>query len=117
MLIDTHAHLDFPDFTSDLDDIPPDRAAAPAVTRVISIGTSVESSRRAVALAEKYPQVYAVIGVHPNSAHEADGRFHRRPALLLSAQPARRGDWRDRPRLLPTARRQPLPGVVDGVGQ
>jgi len=74
MLIDTHAHLDFPDFASDLDDIL-QRAAAAGVTRVISIGTSVESSRRAVALAEKYPQVYAVIGVHPNSAHEAAGNF------------------------------------------
>jgi len=74
MLIDTHAHLDFPDFSSDLDGVL-DRAAAAGVTRVISIGTSVESSRRAVALAEKYPQVFAVIGVHPNSAHEAGDNF------------------------------------------
>ncbi len=74
MLIDTHAHLDFPDFAQDLDAVL-DRAAAAGVTRIISIGTSVESSRRAVALAEKYPQVFAVIGVHPNSAGEAGENF------------------------------------------
>ena len=74
MLTDTHAHLDFPDFASDLDDILA-RAAAAGVTRILSIGTSVESSRRAVALAEKYPQVFAVIGVHPNSADEAAPGF------------------------------------------
>ena len=74
MLTDTHAHLDFPDFAEDLDDILA-RAAAAGVTRILSIGTSVESSRRAVALAEKYPQVFAVIGVHPNSAEEAAPGF------------------------------------------
>jgi TatD DNase family protein len=74
MLVDTHAHLDFPDFANDLDDVL-NRAAEAGVERIISIGTSIESSRRAVALAEKYPQVFAVIGVHPNSAHEADAHF------------------------------------------
>src|SRR5690349_4162511 len=74
MLIDTHAHLDFPDFASDFDAILA-RADAAGVKRIISIGTCVESSRQAVALAEKYPQVFAVIGVHPNSAHEAEPDF------------------------------------------
>ena len=70
MLIDTHAHLDFPDFSEDLDSVLA-RAEAAGVTRIITIGTSIEGSRRAVALAEKYPQVFAVVGVHPNSAMEA----------------------------------------------
>jgi TatD DNase family protein len=74
MFTDTHAHLDFPDFADDLDEILA-RATAAGVTRIVSIGTSVESSRRAVALAEKYPQVFAVIGVHPNSADEAAPGF------------------------------------------
>jgi len=74
MLTDTHAHLDFPDFADDLDAIL-ERAAAAGVSRILSIGTSVESSRRAVALAEKYAQVFAVIGVHPNSADEAAPGF------------------------------------------
>jgi TatD DNase family protein len=64
MLIETHAHLDYPDFGPDFDDVLC-RATEAGVTRIITIGTSIESSRRAVELAEKYPNVYAVIGVHP----------------------------------------------------
>ncbi len=66
MLIDTHAHLDYPDFAADLDDVLA-RAKEAGVTRIITIGTGLESSRRAVALAEKYPHVYAVVGVHPTN--------------------------------------------------
>lgn len=71
MLIDTHAHLDYPDFAADFDDVLA-RASEAGVTRIITIGTSIESSRRAVELAEKYPNVYAVIGVHPSYAEEAE---------------------------------------------
>lgn len=70
MLIDTHAHLDFPEFAEDLDAILA-RARAAGVDRVITIGTSLESSRRAVALAEQHAGIFAVVGVHPNSATEA----------------------------------------------
>lgn len=70
MLIDTHAHLDYPDFAPDFDDVLR-RANEAGVTRIITIGTSVESSRRAIALAGKYSNVYAVIGVHPTTADEA----------------------------------------------
>jgi TatD DNase family protein len=71
MLIETHAHLDYPDFAPDFDDVLR-RATQAGVTRIITIGTSVESSRRTVDLAEKYPNVFAVIGVHPTFAHEAE---------------------------------------------
>jgi TatD DNase family protein len=71
MLIETHAHLDYPDFASDLHDVLR-RATEAGVTRIITIGTSVESSRRAIDLAEKYSNVYAVIGVHPTYAEEAE---------------------------------------------
>ncbi len=70
MLIDTHAHLDYPDFAADFDEIMA-RTSEAGVTRIITIGTSIESSRRAVELAEKYPNVFAVIGVHPTNAEEA----------------------------------------------
>src|SRR5207248_2030025 len=43
-----------------------------SVTRIITIGTSVESSQRAVDLAEKYPNIFAVIGVHPTYADQAE---------------------------------------------
>src|ERR1700736_5273770 len=69
-LIETHAHLDYPDFAADFDDVLR-RANEAGVTRIITIGTSIESSRRAVELAEKYPNVFAVIGVHPTYVEEA----------------------------------------------
>jgi TatD DNase family protein len=71
MLIETHAHLDYPDFATDFDDVI-QRANEAGVTRIITIGTSVESSRRAVDLAEKYPSIYAAIGVHPTYAGQAE---------------------------------------------
>jgi TatD DNase family protein len=71
MLIETHAHLDYPDFAGDFDDVLR-RATEAGVTRIITIGTSVESSKHAVDLAEKYPSIYAVIGVHPTYAEEAE---------------------------------------------
>jgi len=71
MLIETHAHLDYPDFASDLDDVLR-RATEAGVTQIITIGTSVESSRRAIDLAEKYSNIYAVIGVHPTYAEQAE---------------------------------------------
>lgn len=69
MLIDTHAHLDYPDFEKDLEEI---IAAAhrAGVERIITIGTGLESSRRAVALAETFPEVRAVVGVHPTNVCE-----------------------------------------------
>jgi TatD DNase family protein len=70
MLVETHAHLDYPDFAADFDDVL-HRAHEAGVTRIITIGTSIESSRRAVELAEKYPSIYAVIGVHPTNAEQA----------------------------------------------
>src|SRR3989440_1100402 len=70
MLIETHAHLDYPDFAPDFDDVLR-RATEAGVTRIITIGTSVESSRRAVDLAGKYSNVYAVIGVHPTYVEES----------------------------------------------
>jgi TatD DNase family protein len=70
MLVETHAHLDYPDFANDFDDVLR-RATEAGVTRILTIGTSIESSRRAIALAEKYPNIFAVIGVHPTYAEEA----------------------------------------------
>ena len=71
MLIETHAHLDYPDFANELE-VVLRRAIDAGVTRIITIGTSVESSRRAIDLAEKYPAVYAAIGVHPTYVEEAE---------------------------------------------
>src|SRR5438046_6298367 len=71
MLIETHAHLDYPDFANDLDDVLR-RAIQAGVTRIVTIGTSIKSSQRAIELAEKYPAVYAAIGVHPTHVEQAE---------------------------------------------
>ena len=69
MLIDTHAHLDFPEFAEDLDHVLL-RAKQVGVERIITIGTTLQSSRKAIQLAERYPQIYASVGIHPNSASQ-----------------------------------------------
>ena len=73
-LIETHAHLDYPDFEADLEAIIA-RAADAGVTRIISIGTGIDSSRRAVALAEKFPGVFAAVGIHPTNVMEEGPDF------------------------------------------
>ena len=70
MLFDTHAHLDFPDFAGDLEEVIA-RAEAAGITRIISIGTDFASSRRAIQLGERFPQVYTAVGWHPCHADEA----------------------------------------------
>ncbi len=70
MLIDTHAHLDYPEFRADFASVL-ERAQAAGVDRIITIGTSVESSRRAVELAREEPMIFAAIGVHPTTVQEA----------------------------------------------
>ena len=67
---DTHAHLDYDDYKSDFAEMLT-RAQAAGITRLISIATDLASSRRALALAEQYPQIYAAVGWHPSNAHEA----------------------------------------------
>jgi TatD DNase family protein len=87
-LIETHAHLDHPDFAPDLEGVI-SRAAEAGVTRIISIGTGLESSRRAVALAERFPNVHAVVGIHPTNVTEegldflpALGELARHPKVV-----------------------------------
>ena len=85
MLIETHAHLDYPDFAPDFAEVVR-RATEAGVTRIITIGTSLESSRRAVALAEKNSNVFAVIGVHPTYVEES-GEDVITPLRELAANP------------------------------
>src|SRR5215468_6350955 len=75
---DTHAHLDYPDFAAELDQVVA-RAQAAGIAKIICIGTDLESSARAVALADRFPNVFAVVGWHPSHATEAPEDI--RPAL------------------------------------
>jgi TatD DNase family protein len=67
---DTHAHLDYPDYAADLPQVI-ERAQAAGISRIISIGTDLESSRRAIKLSEQHPAVFAAIGWHPTNVLEA----------------------------------------------
>jgi TatD DNase family protein len=67
LLVDTHAHLDFPQFDNDRERVI-ERAATADVKAIINVGADLVSSQAAVALAEAYPQVYAAVGVHPHDA-------------------------------------------------
>ena len=75
---DTHAHLDYSDYTPDLPEVIA-RAQAAGISKIISIGTTLESSRRAIRLAEQNPCVYAAVGWHPTDALTAPEDL--RPAL------------------------------------
>lgn len=75
---DTHAHLDYPEFQADFADVLA-RADAAGITKMISIGTNLESSERAIRLAEKYPAIFAAVGWHPGEALSAPADL--RPAL------------------------------------
>ncbi|MFH0935445.1 MAG: TatD family hydrolase [Candidatus Omnitrophota bacterium] len=72
MLIDTHAHLDFPEFDKDRDEVIK-RAKLAGVDYIINIGSSLRGSERSLELARRYENIYAAIGIHP---HEAD-RFDK----------------------------------------
>jgi TatD DNase family protein len=65
MLIDTHAHLNFPDFKKDLDQVIK-RSTAAGVKKIICVSSNLADSKRAIEISQKYPNiVYAAIGIHP----------------------------------------------------
>jgi len=80
---DTHAHLDFPDFAQDLPQVI-ERARAAGISKIITIGTDLESSKRAIQLSEQFPDVFAVVGWHPT--HVLDAPEEVRTALRPLAQ-------------------------------
>lgn len=66
-MIDSHAHLDFHEFDTDRDDVV-GRAHSAGIHTIINIATDFASCERVLALADRYPQTYAVLGVHPHDA-------------------------------------------------
>jgi TatD DNase family protein len=70
MYIDSHAHLTSEDYRTDLEEVV-NRAKDAGVETIVVPGTSVETSLEAMALAEKYPNIYACVGVHPHDASKA----------------------------------------------
>jgi TatD DNase family protein len=72
MLVDSHCHLDFPDFADDLDSIVA-RAAAGGIGRIVTISTRVRRLSALLAITERFPEVYCSVGTHPHQADEEDG--------------------------------------------
>jgi TatD DNase family protein len=69
MLIDSHCHLDFPDFAAELDAVIL-RARDAGVGRMVTISTRVHRHGEVLAIAERFPSVYCSVGTHPHYAHE-----------------------------------------------
>ena len=69
MLVDSHCHLDFPDFASELDDVVA-RARAAGIARMVTISTRVRRFADVLAIAERFDDVYCSVGTHPHYAHE-----------------------------------------------
>jgi TatD DNase family protein len=127
MLIDTHAHLEMREFGDDRDDVIR-RAREAGVDYIITVGTTVESSRDAVLLAEKHDGVYAAVGIHPHEAkdvlhpaYEVLRRFAKHPKVVAygevgldyyyehSARTVQQRKFRD---MLREARELALPVIV-----
>ena len=75
-MIDTHCHLDFPDYNDD-------RAAVltaareAGITKLVNIGCDLKSSQASVDLANQHPEIYAAIGFHPHDAKNYDDRMEQ----------------------------------------
>lgn len=85
MLVDTHCHLDFNSFDSDRD-LVITRARESGLERILNPGINLRSSQSAVILSEKYPEVYAAVGVHPNDGLSWDGKTKDRLRELSKHQ-------------------------------
>jgi TatD DNase family protein len=68
-LVDSHCHLDFPDFAGELDAIVA-RARAVEIGRMVTISTRVAARPALVAITDRFPDVYCSVGTHPQHAHE-----------------------------------------------
>ena len=78
MLIDSHAHLEMPEFRKDLEEVI-QRAEESGVEYIFTVGTEGKDWKRALEIARSHPKIYAILGVHPHNAKEIDDRTY--PAL------------------------------------
>jgi len=69
MLVDSHCHLDFPDFRDELDAVVA-RAKAAGIGRLVTISTRVRKLDGLLAITDRFPEVYCSVGTHPHNAHE-----------------------------------------------
>lgn len=86
MLTDTHAHLDFPEFEGQLDGVIA-RAREAGVHRIITVGIDRESCRKSLAIAEKYDNVFAVVGLHPCNVLDEGAMYFLEELPALARHP------------------------------
>ncbi len=70
-MIDVHCHLNFKAFKDDYDEVIK-RASEAGVEKIVNVGTKIDSSKKAVELAEKYENLYAIVGIHPHHADKPE---------------------------------------------
>lgn len=85
MLIDTHVHLDFPQFKTDLEQVL-ERARQAGVVALLNAGTDEQSSKRSVELSLKYPWISASVGIHPHGAAKVQAGWPDRLRELASSE-------------------------------
>src|SRR6185437_11103494 len=69
MLVDSHCHLDFPEFAPELDAVV-QRAADAGVRVCVSIGTTLEKFPQVQGVADRFPNVWCSVGIHPHEAEK-----------------------------------------------
>ena len=80
-IFDSHAHYDDKKFKDDLDDVMK-LLQNSGVTNVLNAGCDIKSSKKSIALSEKYPFIYASVGIHPHEADEAPADYLHQLELL-----------------------------------
>ncbi len=86
MLFDTHAHFDDPQFDSDRDEVIKS-LADDGVTRVMNIGANMETSEKAIEIANKYDFIYATVGVHPCDTYDMTDEDIERLRIMAKNNP------------------------------
>ncbi len=82
MLVDSHAHLNMSQFEGDLDEVM-ERARSAGVGEILNIGYDPASIDETIALSDRYPSIYAALGIHPHHAGDFDGRLEEKLKQLL----------------------------------
>jgi TatD DNase family protein len=75
MLIDSHAHLEMPEFKKDLEGVIR-RAMESGVEYIFTVGTEKKDWRRALEIANSHPSIYVILGIHPHNAKEIDDQTY-----------------------------------------
>ena len=84
-IIDTHVHLDFPQFDSDCPQVI-ERAKKAGVEYMVNVGSSLEGSRRSIELAGFSESIYAAVGIHPHDAAKVDDKVFAELELLAGGE-------------------------------